>query len=172
MSAQRLVLLALCIAAPAAAASVTVAKSSTLIADPVNTLNPRAIPGATIDYALIVTNPLANLLTPVRTVVISDPIPTSLKLRVADYAAGAGPVQFTDGGLLNLGLLNGGLSYTYGGLSSTTDSIEFSDGTSWAYVPRDDGTGYDASVRAIRVTMAGTQTAGGSFRLRYRVQVR
>ncbi len=169
---KRLALLLCCVAAPAAAASLTIAKSCTLVADQINAVNPRAIPGATLDYALTVTNPVGNALTPVQAVVIADPIPASLKLRVADYAAGTGPVQFTDGGLLGLGLLNGGLTYTYGGLTSTTDGLEFYDGTSWAYQPHDDGTGYDPRVRGVRVTMTGTQTAGGSFRLRYRVQVR
>ena len=172
MRARRLILMLLGVATPAAAASLAIVKSTTLIDDPVDTITPRAIPGATVDYALLVTNPLGNLLTPVRAVVIADPIPTSLKLRVADYATGTGPVQFTDGGLLNLGLLNGGLTYTYGGLASTTDGLEFYDGTSWAYQPHDDGSGYDPAVRGVRVTLAGTQIAGGSFRLRYRVRVR
>ena len=169
---RRLILLLACVAAPAAAASLSIAKSSSIVADQVNALNPRAIPGATVDYALIVTNPIGNLLTPVQAVVVSDPIPTSLKLRVTDYTSGTGPVQFTDGGLLGLGLTNGGLTYTYSGLTSTSDGLQFYDGSSWAYQPHDDGTGYDPAVRAVRVTMTGTQTAGGSFRLRYRVQVR
>lgn len=172
MRALHFLVAGVCIAGPAAAASMAVTKSSALVSDPVNTINPRAIPGAVVDYALLVTNPVGNALTPVRAVVITDPIPATLKLRIADYAAGTGPVQFTDGGLLGLGLLNGGLTYSYGGLSSTTDGLEFSDGMSWAYTPQDDGTGYDPKVRGVRVTMGGTQTAGGSFRLRYRVQVR
>lgn len=172
MKMRRLILSLACVATPAAAASLSIAKSSTVVADQVNAINPRSIPGATIDYALIVTNPLGNALTPVQAVIVSDPIPTALKLRVADYAGGTGPVQFTDGGVPDLGLANSGLTYTYGGLTSTTDGLQFYDGSSWAYQPHDDGTGYDANVRAVRVTMTGTQTAGGSFRLRYRVQVR
>lgn len=166
-------LLLLLVAAPAVAANLTIAKSSAVVSDPVNAaLNPRAIPGATVDYSLLVTNPLANLLLPVKKVVLVDPLATTVKLRIADYGtAGSGPVEFTDGGLLNLGLLNGGLGYSYVALGNTTDGLEFYDGSSWAYVPHDDGSGYDANVRAIRVTMTGTQAAGGSFRLRYRVQV-
>lgn len=165
-------LLPLLTAAPALAASLAVTKTTTIVADQVNALNPKALPGATVDYALTVTNPVTNALTPVGQVVITDVIASDVKLSVADLTgAGSGPVEFVDGGLLGLGLTSSNLTYNYGGLTSTTDKLEFYDGASWSYQPTGVG-GYDANVRAIRVTLTGTQATGGSFRLRYRVQVK
>lgn len=172
---RRLLCAALLLAAapsPAFCASLSVSKTTTVVADQVNTVNPKALPGATIDYTLTVTNPVANLLTPVGQVVITDVIASNVKLSVADLSgAGAGPVEFVDGGLLGLGLTSSNLTYSYGGLTSTTDKLEFYDGTSWTYQPVS-AAGYDANVRAVRVTLTGTQATGGSFRLRYRVQVK
>lgn len=158
--------------AVAGAASLAVNKSSMVVSDQVNALNPRALPGAQIDYSLVVTNPVTNALQPVRGVVIEDPIPANVALRIADLgAAGSGPVEFVDGTLLGLDLTGSGLSYTFAGYASTTDSVQFYDGTSWNYLPVSTG-GFDANVRAIRVTLTGTQKAGTSFRLRYRVRLK
>lgn len=165
-------IVALACATPAVAASLAIQKSIAVVTDLLGTLRPRIFTGSTIDYALIVTNPLANLLTPVRRVEIVDMIDPTLKLRVLDYPGSSGPVEFVDGGLLGLGLLGGGVTYSYTAIGSTTDGLEFFDGTNWTYVPVADADGYDVRVRGIRVKVAGTQTAGGSFRLRYRVQVR
>ena len=163
----------LALTGPAAAASLSVQKSITVVTDLLGTLQPRIFTGSRIDYALIVTNPLANLLTPVRQVQIEDDIDPTVKLRIAPYlGAGGGPVEFADGNLLDLGLLGSGLGYGFSAIASTTDGLEFFDGTSWSYVPTADADGCDPQVRRIRVKLTGTQTAGGSFRLRYRVQVR
>lgn len=53
----------------------TIAKSSRIIADEINGLNPKAIPGATIEYCLIVRN--ATLLTPATNVTLSDVVPAN-----------------------------------------------------------------------------------------------
>ncbi|KQS03809.1 hypothetical protein ASG11_05760 [Sphingomonas sp. Leaf357] len=153
-----------CVALPAQAADLTVDKSSTPVADQVNTLTPaRNLPGATIDYSLNVTNPALNLVV-IRRVVIVDVIPASVKFRVLPYGSGSGPVEFTNGNLLTIPLGSSGLTYA---------GVEYYDGVSWNYVPQDDGTGYDGNVRSIRVTMStGAMTAGGSFRLRYRVMLK
>ena len=149
------------VSVPASAADLTVDKSSAVVADQVNTLTPgRNLPGATIDYTLNVTNPLFNLVT-IRRVVITDVIPATVKFRVLPYGAGTTPVEFTNGNLLTIPLFSSGLTYS---------GIEYWDGTTWSYVPHDDGTGYDGNVRSIRVTMStGAMTNGGMFRLRYRV---
>jgi hypothetical protein len=149
---------------PAVAADLNVDKTSTIVGDQVNTLTPaRNLPGAVIDYSLVVTNPLLNLIT-VRRVVIADVIPATVKFRVLPYGSGSTAVEFTNGALLGLQLLSSGLTY---------ESIEYSDGASWTYVPHDDGTGYDGKVRGIRVTMSnGIMTTGGAFRLRYRVMLK
>lgn len=169
MKARLFMALAL-IAAPAAAANLTIVKSTTIVGDQVNTLNPKALPGATIDYGLLVTNPIGNIGVPVAQVVITEPIPADVKLLVDNInGTSGGPVEFSDGGLL--GLLPSGLTYTYTALTSTTDKLEFFDGSNWNYQPTSTG-GYDANVRAIRVTLTGTHATAGSFRLRYRVQVK
>lgn len=164
--------LALPIAA-ATAASLQIAKSSTVVADQVNTANPHALPGSDIDFSLLVSNPSQNALATVGKVVIVDTIPSQARLRVADYgAAGSGPVGFADGSLLGLGLAGSGLAYSYVALASTTDGLEFSaDGTSWTYTPVADTDGFDARVRAIRVTLSGTQASSSAFRLQYRTRL-
>ena len=144
------------------------------MADTVNTLTPaRNLPGATIDYMLTVTNPVGNVAATIKTLAVSDPIPDTVRFRVLSLNASGGPVEFVDGNLLAVPLGSSGLSYSYGGLASTTDGVEFSDGTSWTYTPVDQGDGYDGNVRGIRVTLTGTKfLTTGSFRLRYRVMLK
>jgi len=159
-------------AADAAGLGLTVTKASTVISDAVSALNPKALPGAVIDYTLTVANPNGVLSgVAVGGVVISDPLPANVSLRVADLnASGSGPVEFTDG--LLLGLLGSGFNYNFSGLSSTTDSVDFYDGTSWTYTPVPDANGYDAKVRQIRVKFTGNQNNGSSFKLRFRVRLK
>jgi uncharacterized repeat protein (TIGR01451 family) len=172
MRAPRLCWTIAAIALPLAAvhaAGLTIVKSSVVVADSVNVANPKALPGATVDYSLLVSNPNSVISgTTFKTVVISDTIPANTVLRVDDYATpGAGPIEFTDGGLL--GLLGSNLSLVYKGLSDDTDGVEFYDGTTWNYHPT---SGYDPAVRAIRITLTGTQAVSSSFRLRFRVMVK
>lgn len=158
-------------ATAAGAADLTITKSSTLVSDDLSLLNPRALPGAVVDYAITVRNP-NPITTVVGTEVIADTIPPNVSLRVADYGLpGSGPVEFADGNLLGLGLLGTGLSMRWTALNSTTDGIEFSNGTGWTYVPVPDAAGYDPRVRAIRITLTGAHTTGTSYRLRFRTRI-
>jgi len=169
-----LVLLAVATPGAASAAALVVTKSVTVVADQISTLNPRALPGSTIDLSLTVDNPNGALSgNVVGQVKIVDTIPSYLKLQVIDYStAGAGPIEFNDGSLLGAGLIGSGLSLTYRGLGDTTDGVEFStDGVTWTYKPVSTG-GYDANVRAIRITLTGTQASLSRFRLRYRTMLR
>lgn len=151
------------------AAALTITKSATVVSDGVNAVNPRALPGALVDYALSVNNP--NLVTsPVGSVVIVDTLPEDVALGVDGYAGGPAPIEFADGSLLGTGVLASGLSLTYRGLGDTTDGVEFFDGSSWSYTPISSG-GFDPRVRAVRVTLTGTQVSGTSFRLRFRVKL-
>src|SRR5690606_19124580 len=62
----------------------TIVKLSRVISDPFNgTTNPKAIPGAIVEYEIIVTNPAAN---PVDsdTVVVTDNLPAQVVFRAAD----------------------------------------------------------------------------------------
>jgi uncharacterized repeat protein (TIGR01451 family) len=65
-------------------AAVTLVKSSTVIPDPVSGVN-KAIPGATIEYCLLVTNsgPL-----PASTIILSDPVPTNVTFTPGSMKSG------------------------------------------------------------------------------------
>jgi uncharacterized repeat protein (TIGR01451 family) len=148
-----------------------VIKSEVVLNDPVNgATRPKAIPGANVRYAIGVTNegsgsPDAN------SVSIQDPIPNQLALYVNGFG-GASPVQFVDGAAAS------GLSLVFSGLGSTSDDIDFDNGTSsFTYTPVPDASGYDAAVRAIRVrprgTFAGASGASTpSFELRFQARVK
>jgi uncharacterized repeat protein (TIGR01451 family) len=158
-------------AATAAADTLGVTKTATVISDPVGSVAPKSLPGAVVDYKVVFTNPATNALKPVNNVVVEDQLPANVILRVSDLAgAGKGPVEFLDGNIL--GLFSSGLACSFVSLSSTSDCIEFSDGTSWTYVPVPDANGYDGNVRAIRLKPATTFNTAGSFQLRYRVKIR
>ncbi len=149
------------------------AKTETTYSDPINgTTNPKAIPGAFVDYSITTTNqgegsPDAN------SVIVSDSVPASSELFVGDLGgAGSGPVLFTDGAIAS------GLTYSFTSLGSTTDDVDFSSdgGATFDYTPVPDGNGCDASVTHVRVNPQGTfnGASGGdspSFDLRIRVRV-
>ena len=167
-------LLWLAVSAPLAAAGLTVTRGVAVVADGVNLANPRMLPGATLDETLLVVSPAANGLAAIGAVTVTDTIPATLKLRVADLGAtGGGPVEFADGGVAGLGLLGSGLQFRFTSLASAGDGVDFStDGVTWSYAPVADAAGYDANVRAIRVRLSGSHATGGAFRLRYRVMIR
>ena len=148
----------------------TVVKLSAVYSDPVNgTVNPKAIPGAVVEYQVIVTNPAAN---PVdaNTVFVRDPLPPELMLRVSDLGtAGSGPVSFSDGSPAS------GMTYTFGTLANLTDDLQFSNdhGATWNYVPTPDADGYDGAVTGLRVNPKGVFSPnGGQFTLKFRAMVR
>jgi uncharacterized repeat protein (TIGR01451 family) len=150
---------------------VLVIKSAVVLGDPVNgAANPKAIPGASVRYAIGVTNEGSG--TPdLDSVAIADPLPPELELFVNGFG-GPSPVLFVDGAI------SSGLSLVFSGLGSTTDDLEFDDGTNtFAYTPLPDVNGYDAAVRAIRIrpsgTFAGASGAGSpSFELRFQMRVK
>ncbi len=157
---------------PALADPISATKSVSIISDPMGNLIPRAIPGAVVDYSATLANPLTNLGKSVRGIAFEDQLPANVILRVSDLGAtGSGPVVFTNGAIV-LGIGDSGLTYSFAGLGSTTDGIEFSNGASWTYTPVPDANGYDANVRAIRVKPVTTFKAGGSFTVRFRVKLR
>jgi uncharacterized repeat protein (TIGR01451 family) len=68
------------------AAALAVGKTSTVISDPFNgTTNPKAIPGATVEYAITLTNTGAQNAS---VVTITDPIPTNTTFVPAGYTGG------------------------------------------------------------------------------------
>jgi uncharacterized repeat protein (TIGR01451 family) len=77
-------------------AALSIQKTSTVVSDPFNnTTNPKAIPGATMEYAIALTNSgTANA----TLVTITDPIPTNTTFIVANpYNSGASNVSITVG---------------------------------------------------------------------------
>lgn len=151
-----------------------VAKSVTTISDPVNGgTNPKAIPGALMEYTIRVSNQGGGDIDS-DSMIITDAIPSNVEMFVDDLGgAGSGPVIFTDGSPTST------LSYTFSGLGSGTDDLEFSDDNqiTWTYTPAPDIDGVDPDVTDIRVSPDGTmpgETASGvpyfSVRFRCRVQ--
>lgn len=168
---RRLLLIALLVSAPALADPISVTKTVSAVSDPLGNLLPRGVPGAVVDYKVSFANPATNTGQPVRNMVFEEQLPANVKLRVSDLGgAGSGPVIFTDGDVI-LGLGASGLTYTFSGLGSTADGIDFYDGSSWSYTPVPDADGYDVRVRAIRIKPVTTFKTSGSFTLRYRAQI-
>lgn len=148
-------------------ADITVAKVSSVISDPVNgTTDPRAIPGALVQYLITVAN---NGVSPTNTdsVVITDDGPDNAKICFDTNGSGQ-PVVFTDGSP------GSGLTLGYVALGDGGDSLEFSSdgGASWNHVPVPDADGCDASVTHFRLTPSGQFQAGSSFTIRtsYRIE--
>ena len=147
----------------------TVVKVATTISDPVNgTTRPKAIPGAIVEYQIVVTNPAGNPID-ANTVFINDQVPTFMDLRVADIGVGgSGPVQYVDGSPAS------GLTYSFVSLSSATDDVAFSNdgGATWTYTPTAGANGTDPAVTNIRINPKGVFNANNAqFTIRLRMRV-
>ncbi|MDG6347908.1 hypothetical protein QAA18_04015 [Luteimonas sp. 8-5] len=143
--------------------SLTVVKLSMVHSDPVNgTSNPKAIPGAFVDYLITIMNPSTVPVDP-DSVWLTDMIPDELMMVVADLVApGSGPVEFTDGSPAS-------------GLHLGISDVEFSSdgGATWAYVPTAGSDGTDALVKALRINPKGTfNPNNAAFQVRFRTRVR
>lgn len=143
----------------------SVTKISAAIADLGNSPNPRSVPGSTVEYTVLVSNP-PGFPTTSNTLQILDNFPATLRLLVSDInGVGSGPVRFIDGSPAN------GLTYSFVALDNTGDSLEFSNdnGASWTYAPVAGGDGTDASVTNIRIRPSGAMAANTSatFMLRF-----
>ena len=102
----------------ALAAALSISKLSTVISDPLNgTTNPKAIPGATIEYCIVVSNAAGSATA--SNVAISDPLPTTVS-----YSTGYG--AFINGtvttGVCNADGTAGG-SFSSGTVSGTLSSV-------------------------------------------------
>lgn len=127
----------------------TVVKSVfTTQSDPVHgTNNPFAIPGNIMRYEVTVSN--SGLGSPdAGSLDISDTIPGNTALIVSNP-----PVVFADGSP------SSGVSFTYGGLSNTTDDVEFCAGSNCNYVPTVGANSTDPNVTRIKILPKGTMAA-------------
>lgn len=174
------------VAAPAQAAGpLNMTKTMRTVSDPVANTFPRNIPGAVIDYSITVENPFANGGAPSPEFI--DSIPANTELRVDDLpllsavsllggvpvvsdltTLAAGPVDYQGTTLLN------GLTYTFAGFASDTDSLDFSSDNrkTWTYRPVRNAAGYDPAVTDIRIKFNTTLRRGSNYSLRFRVRLR
>ncbi len=147
-------------------APLTLLKSAQTVFDPYNgTGNPKAIPGAFVDYGVVVTNPGPAAIDN-NAVFVTDAAPADTDWFVGDIAgAGSGPVAFT--------ALTSGLTYTFTSLASTTDDVSFSNdgGTTYSYTPTPNANGVDPAVTHIRINPQGSFNAASSCQVRLRVRV-
>ncbi len=152
--------------------NLVIVKSALTISDPVNgATNPKAIPGAVVQYTVLVTNQGAGT-SDADSVRVADAIPANGELVVADIAGpGSGPVLFAQGSP------SSGLTYSFVSLASAADSLEFSNdgGATWTYTPTAGGNGTDPAVTHLRVRPTGTFAANAgtapSFSLAFRMRV-
>lgn len=149
-------------------------KSVETLSDPVNdSSNPKAIPGAVMQYTIMSSNS-GFAATDTDSVTVTDSIPANTEMFVGDIAAsGSGPLAFIDGSTSST------LSYTFAALGSSTDDLEFSSdgGATFSYTPVPDADGFDSNVTHFRGLTGGAFAAsnginnpGFSFQFRVRVQ--
>lgn len=148
--------------------SIGATKVSSIVADPLNgTNNPKAIPGALVDYVIALNNS-GQVEVDGGSVQIVDAVPPDTKFCLADMAPGAGPVLF------NAGSPSSGLSYSYVALGSPADNLSFSanGGANYAHVPVPDADGCDPSITHFRILPSGAFAPGTNITLRARFRIR
>ncbi|MEL6878527.1 MAG: DUF11 domain-containing protein, partial [Pseudomonadota bacterium] len=142
--------------------TLSVTKISSIISDPVNgATNPKAIPGALIEYLIEVSN-TGDEEADADSVIVLDDGPADAKICL--ISAGSGPVIFADPGS------NTGLTYNFASIGSGTDDLEFSndDGSTFSYTPVADGDGCDSAVTDFRLSPSGAMAGNSEFTLRVR----
>lgn len=151
--------------------NLVVAKTVDVVADPVDgIINPKAIPGASVDYLIQVVNTAKGVVDS-HTVVIGDSIPSDAELYVGDLGLpGSGPMEFLNGPVPS------GLTYTFISLDSGADDVTFFDSLG-EYVPSPDLDGYDSAVVSFKVNPKGQFAAASgastpSFTLRFRARLK
>lgn len=121
-------------------ASLTVAKTSTILSDGVSTLNPKALPGARVRYTITVTNS-GNLSVDANSIVITDAFPPGFTLDAST------PMT------MNLG--NSGLN-AFNQSTMVTYSSQAGGGAPYS-APL--GSGYNSAITGIRFQPGGTMAA-------------
>ena len=136
--------------------------------DGISAINPKSIPGATIDITVLARNDGASA-TDNNSVEVVVPIPTQAELFVGDLDGLGNPVIFTDGTAPN----QSGLTW----LSPSTQ-IEYSNngGISYTYTPPL-AADFDDNVTHLKILPAGTFSGVGpssipEFTVAYRVRVK
>ncbi|MEO8064242.1 MAG: DUF11 domain-containing protein [Pseudomonadota bacterium] len=143
--------------------SITLVKSSTVLSDPTGSATPKRIPLAVVQYDISVTNSGPGTVD-ANTLVITDPLPTGTTMYVSTTPAN--PVVFVNGTTAS------GLTFVYA--SNVAYSNVGASGP-WTYAPVPDVNGFDANVKAVRVSPGGIMSAAGtgnpSFTIQFRVRI-
>jgi len=155
--------------------SIDMQKTSSVISDGINAINPKRIPGAVIEYDIIATNSGMGAADN-NSIAITDSIPANTALYVNDISgAGTGPIRFIDGTSPNA---PSGLTYNFISLADGSDNLSFSNngGTSYIYTPTPDASGVDTNITHIRVSpqgqfLAPSGSGDPSFTVKFRVKV-
>ncbi|HZG08549.1 MAG TPA: hypothetical protein VEZ70_06180 [Allosphingosinicella sp.] len=148
-------------------APLTLVKASQAFSDPVNgTASPKGIPGGFLTYTITVANPGGGTVDS-NTIVVLDATPANLQLFVGDLVTNGGPILFQQGSTPST------LTYTFAGLASTADDVDFSNngGASWTYTPVPNADGVDPAVTHFRVRPKGTMAGSSSFSLQVRYRI-
>lgn len=144
-------------------ATLSVTKTSSVISDPANgTTNPKAIPGALIEYLITVSN-TGSVAPDAGTVIVTDDGPADAKMCLISRSGG--PVIFGAG--------NSGVSYNFSSLTSGTDSVAFSNdnGATFSYTPVADVDGCDTAITNFRIVPSGAMAGNTSFTIRIRYTI-
>jgi len=148
----------------------TISKNSVVLSDPVNATNPKAIPGAIIEYTVNVENAGFGY-ADTDSFVISDPVAPGTTFY---FGSPLNPINFIDG------ITTSGLTFTFIDLASVIDDIDFSNDNGASFVtPTADASGFDSTVPAInfiRVNpkgeLSGSDGANNpSMQINFRVRV-
>lgn len=149
------------------APSLVFLKTVSIVDDTLNGVtNPKNIPGANVLYNLRVTNTGAGTVD-ANTLIITDPIPANATMFVGDLGAvNSGPILFVQGSPTSA------LAFTYSGLASGADDVDFFSDIACA-TPLVPVPPYDPNVKCIRLNPKGTMSGGPSpyFELRFKVQI-
>ncbi len=141
---------------------ISVTKVSAIIADPINgNTNPKAIPGALIEYLITVSNTGPGA-ADADSLSVVDQGPGDVKL--CRITRSGGPIAFNDPGG------NSGVTYGFATVASPTDDLEFSNnnGASFDYTPTPDADDCDTAITDFRVRPDGAFASGGTITLRVR----
>ena len=151
-------------------ANITISKNSAVLSDPINTTNPKAIPGAIVEYIINVNNAGYGYIN-TDSMVLTDPVAGGTTFF---FGNPLDPITFTDGAVTS------GLTFTFSGLASTIDDIDFSNDGGTTYVtPTTDANGFDTTappINFIRINPKGEFQGGDtvnnpSMEIKFRVRV-
>jgi uncharacterized repeat protein (TIGR01451 family) len=141
-------------------------KTSVVISDPISgTSNPKAIPGAVLEYRIRVWNE-GTASIDANSIIVEDKLPDVDTLITP---ASGPPIRFADGSTAS------GLTYNY---ASHVTWTNFPGGSPpYSYTPVPGGDGFDSAVTGFRVKPQGTMAPGSvsspsSFEIIYRVRIR